>query len=100
MAFHALGMAGFVGADIFIRWVGRLPAAVADGGVNHARNALERGLHAPETSRSKCCHLSHGILPRIKFLLPIPRPRVLDARDTHPDSVIQLRWFAMCRRSH
>src|SRR5580693_9566951 len=61
-------VAGFIGAHVLVGRILRMPAAVAYGGINHSRNALERRLHTPEAAGAKCRNLAHGSSPRFKTL--------------------------------
>src|SRR5258707_13476931 len=65
---HYFRVPGFIGANIFVRGVGHLPAAVAYGGIDHSRHAFERGFDAPKTPPSKCRDLSHASLPFVPTL--------------------------------
>jgi hypothetical protein len=51
--FHHFGVAGFVRANIFIRWIILHSARVPDRGRDHALQFAERFLHSPETTCAK-----------------------------------------------
>src|SRR5882724_1643205 len=47
---HNFGVAGFVGAHVFVSWIGSVAAGIAYGGVDHAGDFLEGSFDAPEAS--------------------------------------------------
>src|ERR1700730_10775606 len=59
---YHLCMTGLVRADIFVSWILRVTAAIANRGVDHSRNIAERRFDPPKTSCSKCRCFVHGRL--------------------------------------
>src|SRR6266700_8425721 len=72
---HHFRVSRFARANILVRRLGHLSTTVAHRGIDHPRNALKCRLHSPETPRSKCCRLCHGILhirqSRLFFRTPV-----------------------------
>src|SRR5882757_8689925 len=60
---HDFGMPGFIGADVFIRGIFSVAAAVPDDGVNNSGNAAECCFYPPKASCSKGCGFGHGTAP-------------------------------------
>src|SRR6266481_3626813 len=59
---HDFSVAGFVGADVFVRRVYRVTAAVAYRSVDHPGDAAKLRFDPPKASCSECCGLGHGHL--------------------------------------
>jgi hypothetical protein len=57
---YYFGVAGSVGADVFVSGVSGVAAGVADGGIEHAGHAAECGFYTPETACAKCCDFGFG----------------------------------------
>src|SRR6267154_2194131 len=60
---HHFRMPRRIGADLFVRWIFRLPSAVSHQRFLNSRNHPELRLHSPKTSRRKCCQFTHLLLP-------------------------------------
>src|SRR5271154_317169 len=58
------GVAGSVGAHVFVGGIVELAAFVADGGLNDAGNLPETDFHSPETTCSKCCFFHENLRVR------------------------------------
>src|ERR1700722_8612039 len=72
---HDFGMAGRVRTDFLVIGILRASAAIADHGVQNARDAAKRGFDAPKTSRPKCSDFLHVLPPwlasaRLNRVLP------------------------------
>src|ERR1700674_2460635 len=59
---HDFGVAGFVGADIFVRGIWGVSAAVPHRGVDHSGDAAKLRFDPPKTSCSKGRSLGHEYL--------------------------------------
>src|SRR5206468_2062760 len=57
---HDFRVASFIGADIFVGRILRLPAAVPHCRINHSWHPLKRRFDAPEAPRPKCRYFCHG----------------------------------------
>src|SRR5258708_28668309 len=57
---HHLGVAGLVGADVFVRRIFGVAVAAADQRVHHSRNHAKFYFDSPEASGSECGEVSHG----------------------------------------
>src|SRR6267154_704193 len=82
---HDFGMPGFIGADIFIRGIFSVAAAVPDDGVNNSRNAAECCFDPPKASCSKGRGFGHGTAPLVRLILPGLRT-LFDAATSPRDS--------------
>ena len=51
---YDLGMAGAIGAHVFVSGIGKRAAHVTDRRVRHTLYLTEGALHSPKTSRSEC----------------------------------------------
>src|SRR5882762_8574284 len=82
---HDFGMPGFIGADIFIRGIFSVAAAIAYNGVNNSRNAAECCFDPPKASCSKGRGFGHGTAPLVTLILPGLRT-LFDAATSPRDS--------------
>src|SRR5258708_9182209 len=57
---HHFGVAGLVGADIFVSWIFGVAVAVAYQRVHDSWNLAELYFDSPETAGGKCSKFSHG----------------------------------------
>ena len=85
--FDHFGVAGLVGAHIFVGGLVERAALIADGRRRHAGNRRKRGLHAPKTSCSKCrfFYAHNNLMQAFGFqLLPICASRPFVIRNVWP----------------
>src|SRR5258708_101685 len=82
---HDFGMPGFIGADVFIRGIFSVAAAVPDDGVNNSRNAAECCFDPPKASCAKGRGFGHGTAPLVTLILPGLRT-LFDAATSPRDS--------------
>src|SRR5882757_9853483 len=57
---YHFGVAGLVGANIFVSWIFGVAVAVAHQRVHDAWNLAELDFDSPETAGGKCSEFSHG----------------------------------------
>ena len=67
---HDFGVAGCVRADIFLRGIQSVAAAVAHRNIHDARQSPECRFDSPKAAGAKCGDFGHKILPLVRAAIP------------------------------